>query len=234
MALVRVFCGHDITISGTPLDPLFPANTIAKILDDHNIRRYLSSVRMGAEYVVVDGVSYLTEAGLYKYLMRSRNNRAEEFQDYVCAVLKCLRLDGKVELQNRADDALLRAKVAESNCREANKKLADTAKALALAREHSRLLEASRGDRYRYRVDSDPRDFASHYIDLFIYEHKFKWGANGGINRLPEDFTRESIPTKVLDEIYHHADDLFIWRNDDAMMDLVAGHLSKYLMGSSR
>lgn len=232
MALVRVFCGHNISISGTHLDPLFPATTIAKILDDHNIRRYLSSVRAGVEYIVVDGVSYLTEAGLYKYLMRSRNNRAEEFQDYVVGVLRSLRIDGRVELESRADDAMMRAKLAESKYTELDQHLTQVSTKLCTVRERARLLESSFYEMYRWRVDSDVEDFINHYISMFIFEYKFKWFHNHATKRLPETFTRESISSQIMDEIRHLSGELFIWRNDVGMAELVGKMLDRYLIGT--
>lgn len=231
MALVRVFRGHDIAISGTLLDPLFPVTTIAKILDDHNIKRYLSSVRLGVEYTSVDGANYLTEAGLYKYLMRSRNHRAEEFQDYVCEIMRGLRIDGRVELQNRADDALLRAKLAESRTSELNQKLHNAARALGVSRERSRLLEANRHLPYQWRADSDERDFAYHYIEMFIYDYKFRWSDNHGRRRLPETFTYESISPRIISEIVQSSAELFMHKNDSGMAELVNSKLSRYLIG---
>ena len=44
-------------------------------------------------------VTFLTEKGLYKVLFRSRKPIAQRFQDWVCEVIKEIRLNGIYELQ---------------------------------------------------------------------------------------------------------------------------------------
>ena len=44
-------------------------------------------------------VTFLTEKGLYKVLFKSRKPIAEKFQNWVCEVIKEIRLNGKYKLE---------------------------------------------------------------------------------------------------------------------------------------
>jgi prophage antirepressor-like protein len=48
-------------------------------------------------------VTFLTEKGLYKVLFRSRKPIAQKFQNWVCEVIKEIRLNGLYELQKEVD-----------------------------------------------------------------------------------------------------------------------------------
>jgi prophage antirepressor-like protein len=50
-------------------------------------------------------VTFLTEKGLYKVLFKSRKPIAEKFQDWVCEVIKELRLKGTYDLQQQLEQA---------------------------------------------------------------------------------------------------------------------------------
>jgi len=46
-------------------------------------------------------VTFLTEQGLYKLLMRSRKKIAEQFQDWVCEVVEETRRKGKYDIEEK-------------------------------------------------------------------------------------------------------------------------------------
>jgi prophage antirepressor-like protein len=48
--------------------------------------------------------TFLTEKGLYKILFRSRKPIAEQFQNWICEVIKELRLTGKYELEKKFEE----------------------------------------------------------------------------------------------------------------------------------
>lgn len=48
-------------------------------------------------------VTFLTEKGLYKVLFKSRKPIAEKFQNWVCEVIKEIRLNGLYDLQKEIE-----------------------------------------------------------------------------------------------------------------------------------
>ena len=98
---------HKINIQGTPEKPLFQAKQIGKLLGISNIRENLREY--SDKYRVVrltDSLSggaqeatFLTEAGLYKLLGRSRKPIAETFQNWIIDVITEIRANGIYQLK---------------------------------------------------------------------------------------------------------------------------------------
>ena len=112
MELVRDFTTNNfhipIKIIGTHDNPLFCASNIAEILDITNIRTTIQNFdeteKVSQIFETQGGpqnVSFLTEKGLYKVLFRSRSPLAEKFQDWVCEVIKEIRINGQYKLQQQ-------------------------------------------------------------------------------------------------------------------------------------
>jgi len=109
MEVVKAFNSNElhteIIIKGTIEEPLFRANDIATILEISNIRTTITDFDE-TEKVLTNSdtlggnqqVSFLTEKGLYKVLFRSRKPIAEKFQNWVCEVIKEIRLKGQYKL----------------------------------------------------------------------------------------------------------------------------------------
>jgi prophage antirepressor-like protein len=90
----------DVNIIGTMDEPLFQANQIGELLGLGNIRSSLALLDddMTQLHTVDTGggprtATFLTEAGLYMFLFRSRVPFAKEFRRWACNVLKQMRLD---------------------------------------------------------------------------------------------------------------------------------------------
>jgi prophage antirepressor-like protein len=118
MEIVRAFNSNslhtDIVIKGTHNDPLFRASDIGEILEMSNIRvaiqNYDDTERHVSTTYTSTGpkqVTFLTEKGLYKVLFKSRKPIAEKFQDWVCEVIKELRLKGTYDLQKQLEQTKL-------------------------------------------------------------------------------------------------------------------------------
>lgn len=115
MEIVKAFNSNElhteIIIKGTPQDPLFRASDIGNILDITNIRTSTKDFT-DREKVVRDmntpggnqQVTFLTEKGLYKVLFKSRKPIAEQFQDWVCEVIKEIRLTGEYKLNKVVEE----------------------------------------------------------------------------------------------------------------------------------
>jgi len=116
MEIVKAFnCNElhtDIVIKGTVDNPLFRASDIGEILEISNIRTSIQHFDDSERHVhTMDTstgakqVTFLTEKGLYKVLFKSRKPIAEKFQNWVCEVIKEIRLHGLYDLQKELDQA---------------------------------------------------------------------------------------------------------------------------------
>ena len=114
MEIVKAFNTNtlhtEIVIKGTLENPLFRASDIGEVLEINNIRT--STLHFDdTEKVVhsmntpggIQQVSFLTEKGLYKLLFKSRKPIAEQFQNWVCEIIRDIRLTGKYELEKQLE-----------------------------------------------------------------------------------------------------------------------------------
>lgn len=112
MDIVKAFTANDmnieITIKGDMENPLFRASDIGEVLQIVSIRTSImdfDDTEKVVHTVTTKGgdqqVSFLTEKGLYKVLFKSRKKIAVLFQDWVCSLLKEIRLTGKYELEKQ-------------------------------------------------------------------------------------------------------------------------------------
>jgi prophage antirepressor-like protein len=116
MEIVKAFNTNslhtEIVIRGTHEDPLFRASDIGVVLDIANIRTSIQHFDDTERHVhTMDTstgpkqVTFLTEKGLYKVLFKSRKPIAEKFQNWVCEVIKELRLKGAYDLKQQLEQA---------------------------------------------------------------------------------------------------------------------------------
>jgi prophage antirepressor-like protein len=113
MEIIKAFqkneIGINITIKGTNECPLFRASDIGEVLDIYNIRQNIQEFDITEKDAVCltdsmgreQEVTFLTEKGLYKVLFRSRKPIAKQFTDWVCEVIKEVRINGKYDLENQ-------------------------------------------------------------------------------------------------------------------------------------
>ena len=106
--MVKQFENLNITIYGSYEDPLFKAKDIGELLEMKNIREVIKNFnnkQKGVSLTDTPGgkqeVTFLTEQGLYKVLMKSRKPIAEQFQDWVCEVVEEIRKRGKYDLEEQ-------------------------------------------------------------------------------------------------------------------------------------
>ena len=116
MEVVKAFTTNDmhteIVIKGTINEPLFRASDIGEILEISNIRSSIQAFDDTERRVdTMDTstgpkqVTFLTEKGLYKVLFKSRKPIAEKFQNWVCDVIKEIRLTGTYNLEKQLEEA---------------------------------------------------------------------------------------------------------------------------------
>jgi prophage antirepressor-like protein len=113
MEIIKAFNSNDlhtnIVIKGTYNEPLFRASDIGEILEISNIRQNIQNYDKTEKDVVCltdsagrnQNITFLTEKGLYKVLFKSRKPIAEKFQNWVCEVIKEIRINGIYVLENQ-------------------------------------------------------------------------------------------------------------------------------------
>jgi prophage antirepressor-like protein len=115
MDIIKAFENNDmqmhITIQGSHEEPLFRASDIAAVLEMTNIRvmmKDFDATEKGVRIAYTPGgeqeVTFLTEKGLYQVLFTSRKPIAKKFKNWVCDVIKDIRLNGKYELEKQIKD----------------------------------------------------------------------------------------------------------------------------------
>lgn len=116
MDIVRAFNTNtlhtEIIIKGTNENPLFRASDIGEVLDVAYIRSTIRDYNETEKVVLTmhtpggeQQITFLTEKGLYKVLFKSRKPIAEQFQNWVCEVIKDIRLQGVYSLQKQLNDS---------------------------------------------------------------------------------------------------------------------------------
>ena len=114
MDIVKAFNSNnlhtEVVIKGTKTEPLFRASDIGVVLEISNIRTSIMDFDESEKVVhsmnTLGGnqeVTFLTEKGLYKMLFRSRKPIAQRFQNWVCEVIKEIRLNGLYEVQKELE-----------------------------------------------------------------------------------------------------------------------------------
>jgi len=111
MEIIKTFTKNNISIDifGTYENPLFKAQQIGQMLDLKNIRENLS--HMNPKWKVVKKtdtpggsqlMTFLTEPGLYKLIMRSNKTEAVEFQNWVLEdVIPSIRQNGAYSMNHK-------------------------------------------------------------------------------------------------------------------------------------
>jgi len=114
MEIIKAFQNNElnihITIKGTHDDPLFRASDIGTVLNISNIRTSIQDFDCTEKVVhkvdTLGGqqeVTFLTEKGLYQILFTSRKPIAKQFKNWVCNIIKEIRINGKYELNKQLE-----------------------------------------------------------------------------------------------------------------------------------
>ena len=114
MEVVKAFTENElhteIVIKGTMESPLFRASDVGEVLEMGCIRSTTRNFDDTEKVVhtmhTLGGnqeITFLTEKGLYKVLFKSRKPIAEKFQNWVCDIIKEIRLSGSYHLQQQLE-----------------------------------------------------------------------------------------------------------------------------------
>lgn len=101
----QVVLGQEVSILGTPEDPLFRANDVCSWLGETNSSQMLKHIPEELRDACIKQLkiwsgntgritNYLTETGVYYILMRSRSKEAIKYQMKIAEILKSIRLKG--------------------------------------------------------------------------------------------------------------------------------------------
>jgi len=115
MEIVKAFNSNElhteIIIRGNYEEPLFRTTDIGLVLEMSNINKNIMDFDETEKVSLITNtkggnqlVSFLTEKGLYKVLFRSRKPIAQTFQNWICQVIKELRINGKYTIQQQLVD----------------------------------------------------------------------------------------------------------------------------------
>jgi prophage antirepressor-like protein len=138
--LVRLFLDSKIRVQGSVNEPLFCAADVAQHIGDTHVRRIVKDYGKKHRQMAAAADStgrtqptiFLTEKGLYRYLLQSRRKEAEAFQDLAYDLLAA-------ERRRIVDVALLEAKIAKDSAAQAQDAAArakvEAAQAQDLARQ---------------------------------------------------------------------------------------------------
>lgn len=176
MEVIKAFTENElhteIVIKGTMENPLFRASDVGEVLEMGNIRTTIQHFD-DTEKVVhsmdtlggAQNITFLTEKGLYKVLFKSRKPIAEKFQNWVCDVIKEIRLSGTFVLQQQLQ------KIENEKDELQNK--------LVVATEDIKLLQVKEDYPYMYIFNINERD---------IYPPKLKIGFTKNVNNRIKPF----------------------------------------------
>ncbi len=112
MEIIKAFQNNElnipISILGSYQEPLLRASDIGIVLGIANIRTTISEFDNTEKVVHTmdtlggkQDVTFLTEKGLYQVLFTSRKPIAKTFKNWVCEVIKEIRINGKYDMENQ-------------------------------------------------------------------------------------------------------------------------------------
>jgi hypothetical protein len=194
-------------------------------------------MRKGPDYVELEiegkvkSKYYFTENGLYQYLMQCGRPAALEFQIKLCDMLVAMRLGAYAKLKDKALDVAFEYKLlsdGHTRLKNAYQKQAEDHDWLV---ERNRLVEHGYHRHYEYSQDHTFHEFLEHYLNLFIFEYKYRMRDEPNrLNRyLPASFTREDIGDDVVKSLQRDARLCFISKNNEGLWESVANALDKHL-----
>lgn len=109
MEIIKSLIEDNSTLNGNEL--LFRASIIGEMLEMTNIRTSIQHFDDTEKVTRItntpsgnQGVTYLTEKGLYKILFKSRKPIAENLQNWLCNIIKEIRLNGSYNLQKKLEN----------------------------------------------------------------------------------------------------------------------------------
>ncbi len=179
MDIIKTFennnAGMHITIKGTHEEPLFRASDIAAILEMTNIRvmiKDFDNTEKGVSNAYTLGgeqeVTFLTEKGLYQVLFTSRKPIAKQFKNWVCEVIKEIRLNGRYQLEQQLKDTIT---LKEQNLLTNFSK--KTINYLGYVDKEKKIVKYGWTDDGETRIENHKKDYKKDFTFEYIYESQY-------------------------------------------------------------
>lgn len=238
--LEKYFLNTNVDVTGSWQEPLFSAIDVAKEIDDlaHYKRTIATHLRKDVDYVELELTGrikskyYFTENGLYRYLMKSERPDAVSFQDKIAAMIKQMRLGAYVKLKDKALDVAFEYKLLHDKHARLTRSYQKQAEDHDWLVERNRLVERGYHTVYKPIQEHTYRDFLEHYLNVFIFEYKYKMRDEPDKkNRyLPRSFTRDDIGDDIVNALRRDAQLCFVSKNDEGIWESVCAALDKFLV----
>jgi prophage antirepressor-like protein len=202
MDIIKAFqtnnVGVNITIQGTYEEPLMRASDIASVLglvnvhttikDFDNTEKVIHSLEtLGGK----QDVTFLTEKGLYQILFTSRKPIAKTFKNWVCEVIKEIRLRGKYDLEEQLllkDEQILSIKE-KTMLDDFHKK-----RVVYLGFSEENVIKFGFSDDIKVRVCTHKREIGPQFSLQYIIETTF--------NRELENLIKQKLKEKIFTKKY--------------------------------
>jgi len=179
MDIVKAFQNNDltihVTIQGSHEEPLFRASDIGTVLGLLNIHASIKDFDNSEKVInTIDTlggpqeVTFLTEAGLYEMLFKSRKPIARQFKKWVCKVIKEIRLNNKYQHEKQIKDII---KQNEQNLLTNFSK--KTINYIGYADNEKTILKFGWSDDGETRIENHKRDYKKDFIFEYIYESQY-------------------------------------------------------------
>ncbi len=200
MDIIKAFqnnnVGVNITIQGTHVEPLFRASDIGLVLGfsdiNNTIKSFNQSEKVRRSTPTLGGdqaVNFLTEKGLYKLLFKSRKEVAIQFQDWVCDIIKEIRLNGKYELEKQLE---LKDKEIHNTMLNAY----DTKPIVYLGTVENNILKYGSTNKLKERYQTHKREISKEFNLVYVIETKY--------NRELENFIRKELKDRIISKEYNN------------------------------
>jgi prophage antirepressor-like protein len=202
MEIIKAFqtndIGMNITIKGNYDDPLFRASDIGLILGFNDINNTVKhfgdreKVRLSMPTPGgIQEVNFLTEIGLYKLLFKSKKEIAQEFQNWVCDVLKEIRIKGKYELEEKL-------KIKDQQILTIKEKTMindfDGKRVLYLCKAEENVIKFGFSDDLITRITTHKREIGNQLSLQYIIETTY--------NRELEQLIKQKLKDKIITKVY--------------------------------
>ena len=189
MEIVKAFEHNElsiqINIQGSHEEPLFRASDVGEVLEISNIRMSIkdfdNSEKHGVSTTDIIGrnqeTTFLTEKGLYKVLFKSRKPIANKFQNWVCEVIKEIRLNGSYELKKQLEEKKQQLEEKDQQLAVQDEKLENFSKEISKTKEKT-LLETYGNSKgvYLGLVEENVVKFGHGNIKDRVSKHKTEIG----------------------------------------------------------
>jgi len=221
--------GHQIRIFGTREKPVFAAADLGKALnlDIHSTTRDYPDLAKGKLKVPTPGgmqeISVLTEFGIYKLFMNTHRNDLMPFQEWVCDVLRTIRLEGRYELPGASQKLLQDAETARLAAEQARQ--AAQEEVAQVRDELARALKAKekakeKADELRRQIENKKRKGQCIYLlqNSADAERKlYKIGFSKDLNKREENYST-SLPDGV--DVLH-----CVYTRDASLAEKIVHHI---------